>query len=233
MALYIVVLLGLIWLAKKNVFSLNAKEKKECLALARKSIDYFFQHRDTWAPTEGELKEIPSKLKKEKACFVTLMISGAEAPVGKTGSAGKKKSASKRKVLRLRGCIGHLQAIQPLYKDIIENAVSSAFNDMRFSALTEWEFPLVKIEVSVLTDPEPLEYENSTDLLKKIKEGKDGLIIKKGYFSATFLPSVWEEIKKKEDFLSHLCAKAGLSPGEWREGKLEVQRYYAIKAKEK
>ena len=229
----------MIWLGKKSAFSLNAKEKKACLALARKSIDYFFQHRDIWAPAEEELKGVPSKLKKEKACFVTLMIAEPEASVGKGGSAGKGASSGKKKKsfrgkkLRLRGCIGHLQSIQSLYKDIIENAVSAAFNDMRFSALIEWELPRIKIEVSVLTDPEPLKYANSADLLKKIKEGKDGLIIKKGYFSATFLPSVWEELKSKEDFLSHLCAKAGLSPDEWRKGELEVQRYYAIKAKEK
>jgi AmmeMemoRadiSam system protein A len=189
-------------------FSLNLEEKRICVELARASIKYFFEEEHKYSLSSEEVSKLPKKLLEKKACFVTLMIHGD-----------------------LRGCIGHLNAIQPLYKDIIENAFSAAFSDPRFDALTEDEFSLAEIEVSILTDPLPLEYKDTSDLLNKIIPKKDGLIISKGFRSATFLPSVWEEIASKEEFLSHLCLKAGLAPTEWQKGELSVQRYYAIKAK--
>jgi AMMECR1 domain-containing protein len=53
----------------------------------------------------------------------------------------------------------------------------------------------------------------------------DGLIIEKGYQSATFLPQVWEQLPEKEEFLGHLCMKAGLSANEWKKGTLTVYTY--------
>jgi len=188
-------------------FSLSSKEKKLCINIARESIKHFF---DSGNYLEFCSDCVPKKLQEKKACFVTLKLNG-----------------------QLKGCIGHLQSFQPLYLDIIQNSVAAAFQDPRFVQLSEEEFPLIKIEVSVLTDPTPLKYSSPKDLIKKIRQGKDGLIIKKGAYSATFLPSVWEEITNKEDFLSHLCAKAGLHPDEWTKGTtLKVERYEAIKMEE-
>jgi len=187
-------------------FSPSDTDKKFCITLARKSIEYYLKsHVSLWVDEEV----MPKKLKEKKACFVTITIDS-----------------------RLRGCIGHLKAIQELYLDIIENATSSAFSDPRFPKLKQEELSKIKVEVSILTDPTPLTYTDSADLLKKIKVGKDGLIIKKGYNSATFLPSVWEQIPLKENFLSHLCVKAGLDVNEWRSGSLKVEKYEAIKAVE-
>ena len=79
--------------------------------------------------------------------------------------------------------------------------------------------------MSVLTEPVPLDYTDADDLLVKLNPGVDGVIIKKGYASATFLPQVWEQLPQPEPFLSHLCMKAGLPAGQWRKGGLTVLVY--------
>ena len=63
------------------------------------------------------------------------------------------------------------------------------------------------------------------DLVNKLRPGIDGVIIKKGYASATFLPQVWSQLPNPENFLLHLCAKAGLPGDCWRTGELEVSTY--------
>jgi AmmeMemoRadiSam system protein A len=193
-------------MVKGKEFSLSAKEKKICLALAKQSIDYSFTNDGLFRLTDAEIEKLPKKLLEKKACFVTLKLNGA-----------------------LRGCIGHLSAVQALYEDIIENAYSAAFSDPRFNPLDKEEFERIQIEVSVLTDPVELKFKDTKDLLKKIVPKRDGLIIHKNNRSATFLPSVWEEIHTKEKFLSELCLKAGLSPAAWKETGLKVFTYKAIK----
>ena len=86
----------------------------------------------------------------------------------------------------------------------------------------------IKIEISILTLPKKVQYNGGDDLLAKLNPNKDGVIIKKGFYSATFLPQVWEQLPKREDFLSHLCAKAGLEPNQWQKGDLDVEVYNAI-----
>lgn len=191
-----------------QTFSLNAKEKEFCLELAKKSVLYSLKNVDLLKLSPSEQKEVPKKLLEKKACFVTLM-----------------------KHKELRGCIGHLTAIKPLYLDIIENAYSAAFSDNRFNPVEENEFEELEFEVSVLTDPKELKFSDEDDLLKKIVKGRNGLIISKGSASATFLPSVWEQISSKEEFLSELCLKAGLSADAWREKGFKVKTYTAIKIK--
>ena len=186
-------------------FSLNEKEKKECVALARRAINYFFEAKTLLKPAD-----VSEKLKEKKSSFVTLMKSD-----------------------QLRGCIGHLEATQPLYCDIIESAVSAAFQDPRFPPVGKEEFENIKVEVSILTAPVEINFSSSKELLESIVTGKDGLIIQKGYCNATFLPSVWDEIKTKEEFLGHLCMKAGLNSATWKEPGMRVFKYGAIKALEK
>ena len=76
-----------------------------------------------------------------------------------------------------------------------------------------------------MTDPKPLSYAGANDLLEKLRPNVDGVILKKGYHQSTFLPQVWEQLPKKEEFLAHLCVKAGLDGDEWRKGDLEVSTY--------
>ncbi len=126
---------------------------------------------------------------------------------------------------QLRGCIGNLLPDKSILDGVRDNAVNAAFHDPRFPPLSKDELERVDIEISLLTRPEPLEYKDSADLLTKLRPGVDGLIIRKGPYSATFLPQVWDQLPDKKAFLSHLCAKAGLSPDAWQQSDLEVMTY--------
>ena len=179
------------------------KNYKPLLKLARQAIESELNNT--------ELK-VPSSIKKEfsckKACFVTLTykIDG-----------------------RLKGCIGSLQARQELWKDVTENAKHAAFSDPRFFPLTKQELDKIKIEISVLSEPKKLECKNEKDLLNKINK-KMGLILKKGFHSATFLPQVWEQLPDKKSFLQQLSFKAGLSSDAWKDA--EFACYYVEKVEE-
>jgi len=126
---------------------------------------------------------------------------------------------------QLRGCIGNLSVSDPLAEGVRRNAVNAAFHDPRFSPLTGLELDQVVIEVSVLTEPQRLEFSDPEDLLRKLRPNVDGVILRQGYASATFLPQVWEQLPKKEDFLGHLCLKAGLPRDAWKRSTLEVSTY--------
>jgi AmmeMemoRadiSam system protein A len=126
---------------------------------------------------------------------------------------------------RLRGCIGNLTATEPLAKGIRQNAINAAFHDPRFAPLTDQELERVEIEVSILSEPQPLKYQDGEDLLAKLRPNVDGVIIRMGPASATFLPQVWDQLPKPEEFLGHLCMKAGLSSDDWQNPQLEISTY--------
>jgi len=126
---------------------------------------------------------------------------------------------------QLRGCIGNLSASETVSDGVRRNAVNAAFHDPRFSPLTLPELADIAIEVSVLTEPQPLSFTDAQDLLRQLRPTIDGVIIRQGYASATFLPQVWDQLPKKEDFLGHLCLKAGLPREAWKQGKLQVSTY--------
>ena len=126
---------------------------------------------------------------------------------------------------RLRGCIGSLSADEPVVEGVRRNAINAAFHDPRFSPLTVEEVDNVEIEISILTEPQFLEYTDSVDLISKLRADVDGVIIRKGAASATFLPQVWKQLPRPDMFLSQLCLKAGLSADTWRKAGLEVKTY--------
>ena len=125
----------------------------------------------------------------------------------------------------LRGCIGSLAAKESILDGVKRNAVNAAFHDPRFSPLTVEEIEDVDIEISILTNPQPLEYTNGVDLISKLRVNVDGVILQKGRASATFLPQVWEQLPRPENFLSHLCVKAGLSANAWENTRLKISTY--------
>ena len=175
---------------------------EELLKLARESIKSRLEKK--------ELKideKIKQKYKEKKACFVTLTLNG-----------------------ELRGCIGSLTARQELWKDVVENAINASFLDSRFYPLTKEEFAQIKIEISILTIPKEIKYKNERDLKKKIL--KKGVILKKNFYSATYLPQVWERLPKEKDFLDSLCLKAGLPPEAWKKEKLNIWIYDVEKIEE-
>ena len=154
------------------------------IKIAREAIGTQFDH--SVIKTEA-LVGVHPELTLKKATFVTLTLDG-----------------------RLRGCIGSLIAHRPLIDDLISNAHSAAFQDPRFPPLSVEEFPRIKIEVSLLSEPQLLSYENKRELTEKVRVGSDGVIIRLGNYQATFLPQVWEELSDFETFFAHLGMKAGI-----------------------
>jgi AmmeMemoRadiSam system protein A len=130
-----------------------------------------------------------------------------------------------KKDARLRGCIGNLTAQSTIKESITRNAIKAAFHDPRFPPLTPEELNHIHISVSILTQPQPLKYHQSTDLLAKLRVHQDGVIIRKKTANATFLPQVWEQLPTPEKFLTHLCLKAGLPADAWHKSRLEVWTY--------
>ena len=126
---------------------------------------------------------------------------------------------------QLRGCIGNLTTTETVLDGVKRNALNAAFQDPRFPSLSAADLDRTEIEVSILTEPLPLEYRDSRDLVQNLRVNVDGVIIRKGHTSATFLPQVWEQLPLPEDFLAHLCIKAGLPPDAWKRSELEVLTY--------
>jgi AmmeMemoRadiSam system protein B/AmmeMemoRadiSam system protein A len=126
---------------------------------------------------------------------------------------------------QLRGCIGSLTSTESVLEGVNRNALNAAFHDPRFSPLSKDELARTEIEVSILTEPQPLAFRDGQDLIKKLRVHIDGVIIRKGLARATFLPQVWEQLTRPEDFLSHLCMKAGLPSQAWKNSELEVLTY--------
>jgi len=133
---------------------------------------------------------------------------------------------------QLRGCIGSLEAYRPLYQDVISNAQSAALRDPRFKPLTLEEFKDIKLEVSILSKPELLEYSDTNDLRKKILPFKDGVVLRYNEYHATYLPQVWEQLPKFDNFFSSLCLKANLS-NDCLSAHPEISTYQVKKYKEK
>lgn len=146
-------------------------------------------------------EEFEPTLQEFRASFVTLHIEGA-----------------------LRGCIGTLEAYQPLIIDVADNAFNAAFKDPRFSALNRKEFPRLDYHISILTPPSILETTSEADLLNQLRPNIDGIIIKEGMKRATFLPSVWEQLPDRKTFLTQLKIKAGFSPSYWSKN-ITIERY--------
>jgi len=105
-------------------------------------------------------------------------------------------------------------------------------HDPRFKPLSTEELKNIKIEVSILSEPQPLPYENRDDLKKNITPFKDGVVLKYKTYQATYLPQVWEQLPKFDDFFSSLCMKANL-PGSCLELHPDILIYQVSKYEEK
>ena len=177
-------------------------ERQALLLLARGSIRHGL---DRGGALPVELSSQPEPLRTHHACFVTLQLDGD-----------------------LRGCIGHLEAVQPLAIDVADNAFAAAFRDPRFAPVSGAELDALHIEISVLTPSEPLAFGSEEELIALLRPSIDGIILAEneadGSRRGTFLPSVWEQLPQPHDFLRHLKRKAGLSPDHWSDG-IRAWRY--------
>ena len=124
----------------------------------------------------------------------------------------------------LRGCIGQFIARQPLYRVVREMARAAALQDHRFPPVRPGELQDITVEVSVLSPMKKV-----ADPAHEIKLGRDGVYVKRGWSTGTFLPQVATETGwDLEEFMAHLCRdKAGLSPGAWKDPGTEVFTYTA------
>jgi hypothetical protein len=129
---------------------------------------------------------------------------------------------------KLRGCIGSLQAHRKLLADVKANAKAAAFLDPRFEPLTATELRTTRIEVSLLTAPEPVGFANQEEAIALLRPGIDGVILEYGEKRGTFLPQVWEQLPDARTFFAHLKQKAGLHPDFWAEG-VRLSRYTVTK----
>jgi uncharacterized protein len=179
---------------------LTSEEKKTLLHIARQSLELGV--RGEKLPPLDEATLTPH-LKESGASFVTLTVRGD-----------------------LRGCIGALEPYQALAEDVREHAIAAALEDPRFPQVQPEELNQIEIEVSRLTVPTRLEYNDADDLLAKLNPNVDGVILRDGWRRATFLPQVWEKIPDKADFLTELCYKMGAAGNAWRQKHLEVLIYH-------
>ena len=175
---------------------LSGEQGRLLLALARTTLKYRLLGGDAPQPPEDPALLTPA------ATFVTLKIKG-----------------------NLRGCIGNLQAVGSLWEGIRDNAANAAFHDHRFSPLKKEELEKLHLDISILSSPQPLQYADPALLPGKLRPGVDGVIVRDGRRSATFLPQVWQQLPDPQQFLDHLCLKAGLSESAWRQKKLEIEVY--------
>jgi AmmeMemoRadiSam system protein A len=173
---------------------LNREERASLLKLARDTI-YARLHRES-AP---DFKLSSKVLEQPCGAFVTLHKQGA-----------------------LRGCIGLVQAVKPLYQTVREMATASAFDDPRFPPLKKEEFNEIDLEISVMSPPRRI------GDVKEIEVGRHGIIIKKGFHQGLLLPQVAKEQGwGREIFLEHTCYKAGLMGDCWKSDETEIYIFSA------
>lgn len=165
--------------------TLDKDAKKELLGIARRSIK---EYLETGSPPS--LKPISPFLRQERGAFVTLTKKG-----------------------RLRGCIGYIYPVKPLYETVRDAAIKAATGDLRFKPLTKEELRDVKIEISVFS---PLEKIDDPSI---IKPGTHGLFITRGWQEGLLLPQVakrygWDQKR----LLEETCKKAGLPKDAYKKG---------------
>jgi AmmeMemoRadiSam system protein A len=178
---------------------LTPEEQKILLRLAREALEQGVKSKQL--PPLDQATLTP-RLRENGASFVTLTEAG-----------------------QLRGCIGALEPYQSLAEDVREHAVSAALEDPRFPPVSESEVGRINIEVSRLTRPVPLQYQDADDLLSKLRPHVDGVILRDAFRRATFLPQVWAKIPDPAEFLDNLCFKMGATPDLWRKKHLELLVY--------
>ena len=175
---------------------LNDTQRQRLLRIAREAIEVVHAGR---AP-EWDAGEFDDELRRPAGAFVTLRTKSGD----------------------LRGCIGSIHAVHPLYQAVTSSAISAAFRDPRFMPVQPEELPHLEIEISVMG---PLEVVANPD---EILVGRDGLIVSRGRQAGLLLPQVATEYGwERETFLSQTCVKAGLPPTAWRMQDTRIERFAA------
>ena len=174
----------------EGLFSLTVEEQSAMLRLARLAI------RSRWHPElASDVAAAQAELahgQQPIACFVTLHEGGD-----------------------LRGCIGCLEAEQPLATALVYFAQAAAFSDPRFPPLQEAELQHCQLSISLLGPLSPIPASSRQQLLAHLTAHRDGLWLQSPGHRATFLPAVWRELPDPDQFLNQLLRKGGWSPSQW------------------
>lgn len=166
------------------------------LLSARNAIKSLFE---TFPPDIIDFNLYPSLITKNQGVFVTLTIQG-----------------------ELRGCIGFLHSDRPLIDTVIDAARHAAVHDPRFPKVHFEEVPHLEIEISVLSEPFPIEYD-------EIQIGKHGLVLEEKGRNGLLLPQVAPEYNfGVPEFLSAVCQKAGVDPNLWKKKQLNLKAFTAM-----
>jgi AmmeMemoRadiSam system protein A len=179
------------------MLDLNDQNRKTLLGIARESIaSALGGHAPEW-----NANDFDEALCRPAGAFVTLKTREGD----------------------LRGCIGSIHAVHPLYQAVSSSAISAAFRDPRFPPLRAGELDDLDLEISVMG---PIEVVSN---IEDIVAGRDGLIITKGRNAGLLLPQVATEYGwDRHAFLHHTCLKAGLPQNAWREGGCLIEKFSAI-----
>ncbi|MEM0384743.1 MAG: TIGR00296 family protein [Candidatus Caldarchaeum sp.] len=179
---------------------MNLEEGALLVSVARRAVEHYFAMQKLYKPVGQYLQE-------KRGVFVSIYTHPAK---------------------ELRGCIGFVKPDMPLDEATARAALAAAFDDPRFPPMTIEELPRVVFEVSVLTPPVPVSSVSREELLAKIEVGKDGLVLETPYGSGLLLPQVPVEYGwNAEEYLSHLCVKAGLNPTYWVYGEMRLSKFRA------
>ena len=171
------------------------------LELAKKSIAAAARKLNL---PEFDASKTCANLLQPSGCFVTLHIHG-----------------------KLRGCIGQIFPRSPLYLAVMNHARNAATTDPRFAPVQPGEVDQTEIEISVLSDPEPLAFDSPEALLAQLTPLTDGVVLQIDGRIATFLPQVWAGIPDKVAFMESLSRKAESDPDAWRSPDAGVSTYQA------
>lgn len=179
---------------EQSGFSLSADEKKELLRLARQTVERYVREKKV-----PEYDTANPNFLSERGAFVTL----------------KKKG-------ELRGCIGYIEPVSPLFRAVIQCAVYAASEDPRFEPVGPAELKDLEYEISVLT---PLVKIQDP---KTVQVGKHGLVMAMSGRRGVLLPQVpVENGWGREEYLAQACLKAGLPSDAWKKG-AEIFTFEAI-----
>lgn len=172
---------------------LTAEEGTMALKMARNTIEAVVRGSPVHSP------RLPPVFSEKRGVFVTITRSG-----------------------ELRGCIGYPYPVIQLMEAIPSAATGAALEDPRFPPVTSTELPQIRIEVTVLTPPEPLNVEPG-QRPHAVIIGKHGLIARGAGRSGLLLPQVATEYSwGGEEFLTHTCMKAGLPANCWKQADTEI-----------
>lgn len=177
-----------------DVAQLDTTLQRKLIQIAKETIDSYIRSRKV---PEFSVEE-PELLQKAGA-FVTIKSHGC-----------------------LRGCIGHVEGIKPLYETIIEMAIAASTQDPRFSPVTEDELADLQVEISVMA---PLRLIEDPE---EIQVGVHGILMRRGFRSGLLLPQVATEHEwDRTTFLEQTCRKSGLPTNAWKDSETKIYVFSA------